>query len=475
MPHRTSRRTFLKYSAVAGAALPFAGCATAPKAPRFTLGRMRHAGIGVGGMGGADLRQIASHPNVDIVALCDVDAQRLQAAAERHPEARLYRDWRELLEREEGRIDSVHVSTPDHMHAPITVSALRRDLHVYCQKPLTHSVIEARRVAQAAYGSSGVTQMGIQNRAGVAYRSAFELLRSGVLGRVTEVHVWTDRPAGWWPQDVERAEGADEVPEHLEWDLWLGVAPERPYKSGYHPFAWRGRIDFGTGAQGDMACHLMDPALWFLELGQPTSVRSEGPVPNAESYPAWSEVTYEFPATRYTVPEGIRLTWYDGGQEGAPLAARPLRSGGGVGQRLPVRRRGGSPSGQPLQRAAPAARGGPPSDAEVPVGARPPLAPMGRRLRRAGRGQRPLRLLRPADRGGPPGQRRPALPGRKAALERPPAELPRPPPGHPPPGPLLPRRLGHARPGLGLRGVFFALGERNPAGPCPIYTGLEGR
>ena len=183
-------------------------------------------------------------------------------------------------------------------------------------------------MAQAARRSGCVTQMGIQNRSGTPYRQAFEILRSGILGPVHEVHVWTDRPAGWWAQDVPRPEGSDPVPEGLDWDLWLGVAPERPHKAGYHPFAWRGWMDFGTGAQGDMACHLMDPALWFLELGQPERLWSEGPPPNGETYPAWSRVRYRFEATPHTVPEGLKLTWYDGGKKAPEHVLAPYGVGG---------------------------------------------------------------------------------------------------------------------------------------------------
>jgi predicted dehydrogenase len=316
MHPRPSRRRFLQLTAAAGLAVPVAGCLSTGSKPRLVVGRQRHAGIGVGGMGAADLEQIAAHPNVDVVALCDVDLGRLKAAAEKFPGARTYQDWRELLSAERGQLDSVHVSTPDHMHAPITIEVLRDGLHVYCQKPLTHDVVEARRVAQAAAESGAVTQMGIQNHSAEHYRRSFEILRSGAIGRVSHAHVWTDRPAGWWPQDVPRPEGSDPVPETLDWDKWLGTAPARPYKEGvYHAFAWRGWLDFGTGAQGDMACHLMDPALWFLELGAPVSFTSVGPPPNGETYPAWSTVHYTFPATPFTLPEGVRVSWYDGGRK----------------------------------------------------------------------------------------------------------------------------------------------------------------
>lgn len=267
-------------------------------------------------MGGADLAEFHKHGNVDIVALCDVDEANLMKAAELYPEARLYRDWRVMFEREGDAIDSVSVSTPDHMHAPVTLEALARRKHVYCQKPLTRTVTEARAVAKAAHRSGVVTQMGIQNHSNPPLAQAKALYDEGHIGQVYEVHVWTDRPAGWWPQGVGRPQGEDEVPETLDWDLWLGVAPYRPYKEGqYHPFAWRGWKDFGTGAQGDMGCHLMDAPIWFLELGHPLSLRSDGPAPNDETYPLWSRVDYEFPANRHTTKGPLRFTWHDGGRK----------------------------------------------------------------------------------------------------------------------------------------------------------------
>lgn len=227
-----------------------------------------------------------------------------------------------MLRKEAGQIDSVSVSTPDHMHAPITVAALQRNLHVYCQKPLTHTVKEARVVAAEAAMSRGVGQMGIQNHSNIPLRQALEVFRSGVIGPVHEAHVWTDRPAGWWPQNVERPKGKDPIPATLDWDGWLGVAPARPYKDGtYHRFAWRGRLDFGTGAQGDMACHLMDPVPWYMELGDPISVRSDGPLPTADAYPAWSQISYRFAATRWTAASGTSVTWHDGKRKPDDLLA----------------------------------------------------------------------------------------------------------------------------------------------------------
>jgi predicted dehydrogenase len=311
--HIYSRRAFLEFTA-ALSTLYVAGCATTPKASPVR-GKLRHAGIGVGGMGSTDLSEISSHAEVDIVALCDVDEENLKAAAALHPSARTYRDWRELLAKEAGAIDSVHVTVPDHMHAAIELVALSMGLHVYGQKPLTHTIEEARAVARAARESGAVTQMGIQNRSNTPYLQSLALFRAGHIGKVHEVHVWTDRPAGWWPQGVDRPSGSDPVPPTLDWDKWLGVAPLRPFKAKvYHPFAWRGWMDFGTGAQGDMACHLMDPATWFLELGDPLRIRSDGQAPNGETFPSWSTVHYEFPPNEHTTRGPLQLTWYDGGR-----------------------------------------------------------------------------------------------------------------------------------------------------------------
>ncbi len=323
---RLSRRSLLR------AAGGFAGAGTLSGPLDFLLrrpARLRHAAIGVGGMGAADLEQLSGHGALDVVALCDVDSAHLEAAARLFPNARTYRDWRVLFREDADRFDSVHVTIPDHMHAPVMLAALRAKKHVYGQKPLTRTVAEARAAARAARSTGRVTQMGIQNHSNSPYSAALELFRAGHIGRVHAVHVWSDRPAGWWPQGVERASGADPVPPTLDWDLWLGVAAERPYKAElYHPFAWRGFVDFGTGAQGDMGCHLMDPALWFLGLGAPLSLRSDGPPPNDESYPLWSRVHYTFPPNARTMPGPLPLTWYDGGktpkQELEELAAGPV-------------------------------------------------------------------------------------------------------------------------------------------------------
>jgi predicted dehydrogenase len=280
-------------------------------------------------MGAADLDQIASHGAIDVTALCDVDSGHLESAARLFPNASVHRDWRALFADAADTFDAVHVTIPDHMHAPVMLAALAAKKHVYGQKPLTRTVAEARAVARAARRAGAVTQLGIQNHSNRSYSAALALFRAGHIGRVHAVHVWSDRPAGWWPQGVERAPGEDPVPATLDWDLWLGVAPLRPYKSElYHPFAWRGFVDFGTGAQGDMGCHLMDPALWFLELEAPLSIRSDGPPPSAESYPLWSRVHYAFPPNRLTTRGPLLLTWHDGGK--APKEALEELGAGAV-------------------------------------------------------------------------------------------------------------------------------------------------
>ncbi|MDG2149102.1 MAG: Gfo/Idh/MocA family oxidoreductase [Planctomycetota bacterium] len=320
------RRTVLKHAATLGAAaavvpLAFTGCAMAPRTVRHDT--LRHACIGVGGMGEWDMKTIGSHDNVQIVAICDVDEERLATASGLYPDARRYTDWRALLASEGSSLDSINVSTPDHMHAPITMSALHDGLHVYCQKPLTHTVFESRRIADVARRVGAITQMGIQNHSLVNFRRAHRIFSEGVTGPVREVHVWTDRAAGWWPQGVERTPGSDPIPVTLDWNGWLGVAPERPYlKDQYTPFTWRGRKDFGTGAQGDMACHLMDPVPWFLGVRDPLTIRSEGPRPNNESFPLWSEVHYDFEsANEHCDPAGVHLVWHDGGRKPDALLA----------------------------------------------------------------------------------------------------------------------------------------------------------
>jgi predicted dehydrogenase len=314
MIERTSRRQFVKSLAIAGATFPLAHRAGRAAEPNS---RLRVASIGTGGKGWSDLTSVAVSPHVDIVALCDIDEspQHLGRAAEKFPQAQRYTDWRRLLDASR-EIDAVIVSTPDHMHAPIVLPALQLGKHVYCQKPLTHTVFEARQVKLAAQRAGVVTQMGNQIQSHVAYRTAVQLIHDGAIGKVREVHSWQSGAMRWLPAAGGRPADADPVPATLHWNEWLGVAPERPYKGGiYHPFNWRGWQDFSNGQMGDFGCHILDPVFMALELTAPATIRAEAPSLDAEIWTKWSRIHYEFPGTRRTAGHTLRLTWYDG--EGA--------------------------------------------------------------------------------------------------------------------------------------------------------------
>ena len=290
--------------------------------PRYVLGGARHtapseklniAGIGVGGQGASDLGNVSSE---NIVALCDVDWRHAGGTFRRYPNASKYRDFRKMLDKEDKNIDAVVVATPDHIHAPATMAAIKRGKHVYCEKPLTHSVYEARKIAEAAREHKVATQMGNQGQATESPRLMCEYIWDGAIGPVREVHVWTDRPlrglnAVYWPQGVERPKEKPPVPETLDWDLWLGPAPWRPYHPAYLPFTWRGWWDFGTGALGDIGCHALSPVFKALKLGHPTSVDAACTLVNTETYPVASVVNYQFPARGDMPP--VKLSWYDGG------------------------------------------------------------------------------------------------------------------------------------------------------------------
>ncbi len=300
-----SRRSFLTATAAAAgaAALSF------PRRVRAASPneRLNIGVIGVAGRGGENLRGVASQ---NIVALCDVDAERLAGAAEKFPAAAKYDDYRRLLDRND--LDAVVVSTPDHTHAVITVAALRSGRHVYCEKPLTHTISEARRVAEVTRESGRVTQMGNQIHSGDNYRRVVELVQSGAIGEVREVHHWVDGP---W-EVRERPEPQD-PPPHLNWDLWIGPVTWRPYSDQYAPFNWRRWWHFGGGTLADFCCHHIDLGVWALELGLPTRVEAEGPEPHPECAPPWLIVRYDFPERRSstrsnrTLPP-VRLTWYHG-------------------------------------------------------------------------------------------------------------------------------------------------------------------
>ena len=296
--------------------------------PRHVLGgvgftppseRVNVAGIGAGGMGGGDIATHAKN-GANIVALCDVDDERGAGSFRAFPKAKRYKDFRELIDKEAKNIDAVSVGTPDHTHAVAAMAAIRAGKHVYCQKPLTHTLHECRKLTKAAKAAGVMTQMGNQGHASEGARLTNEWIQAGVIGEVREVHVWSDRAGRLWKQGIGRPAETPPIPKGLDWNLWLGPASERPYHPAYVPANWRGWMDFGTGALGDMGCHIIDHPVWALGLGAPTSVEArstldgsvlEGNKPNQETYPIASIVTYEFPA-RGNQP-AVRMTWYEGG------------------------------------------------------------------------------------------------------------------------------------------------------------------
>ena len=295
--------------------------------------KLNLAGIGVAGQGAHDLSQMTTE---NIVALCDVDQAHAAGTFKKYSKAQRFTDYRRMLDEIKG-VDAVVVATPDHHHAFATMEALRRGKPVYCEKPLTHSVWEARQVVNAARAAKVPTQMGNQGQASENTRRLCELVWAGAIGDVTEAHIWTDRPSRglfgeYWAQGCPRPSDTPPVPATLDWDLWIGPAPMRPYNPAYAPFRWRGWWDFGTGALGDIGCHQMDPVFRALKLGAPLSVQGASTRVNEDSYPLGSMVTYEFPARHAEVQKinthiaglsgraagGIampacKLIWYDGG------------------------------------------------------------------------------------------------------------------------------------------------------------------
>lgn len=313
-----SRRDFLHKSALAVGALSLGGCATQPRPRRVSANsKMNIACIGAAGKGRSDTDFCASE---NIVAICDVDEELAATQLKKYPGAAFYRDWRELLDREKG-IDGVVISTPDHLHAAIASAAIKLGKHVYCQKPLTQTIYEARYLRDLAARYKVVTQMGNQGSSAPGLRQGVEVIQAGVIGAVREVHVWSNRPI--WPQGLVRPADADEVPVTLDWDKWLGPAPARPYKKNvYHAFNWRGWFDFGTGALGDMACHTTNLPFRALKLGYPNSVEMlDHSDLFAETYPKASRIKFQFPARDGLPP--VDFYWYDGSPRDRSI--RPFR------------------------------------------------------------------------------------------------------------------------------------------------------
>ena len=332
---RISRRNFIGGAAAAAA---FA------VVPRYVLGRSGYTApseklniaiIGTGGQGTQNIKGLLGHSDIQVMAICDVNEESdysrfyYGGTAGRKPAAELiekhyasnkasaqykgcvqYIDFRRMLEKEKA-IDAVLVATPDHIHAIATMAAIRHGKHVYCEKPLTHSIYEARRIAQAAREAKVATQMGNQGHSGEGIRLTVEWIRDGAIGDIREVHSWSGAGRDWVGDRTSRPVETPPVPAGLDWDLWLGPVKHRPYHPTYAPYSWRGWWDFGTGAIGDMACHNMDPAFWALDLGYPVSVEGHAESISPETTPPTSTIEYEFPARGKMPP--VKVTWYGGG------------------------------------------------------------------------------------------------------------------------------------------------------------------
>lgn len=304
------RRDFLKH-----ASLGVAAVASVPRLVRANspAPQLQVACVGVDGMGWSDLSRVGSHPAVKFVGFCDIDSQRFAKADDAFPGVRHFADYREMLSDLGQRIDAVIVSTPDHMHAPVAMEAMRMGKHIYCQKPLTHTVWESRQMRLLAQQQDLTTQMGNQIHSAKEYRSAVQLIQQGVIGKVQEVHSWVRVQGRQYCQRIDRPPAA-EVPANVNWDLWLGAAPKRPFAADvYHPFKWRDWQDFGSGALGDFGCHLLDPVFGALGIRDPSGVIAEHAGTNDEVWPGPQTVTFTFPGTKYTADDEIKLVWRDGG------------------------------------------------------------------------------------------------------------------------------------------------------------------
>ncbi len=318
------RRDFLKNSAALASMtfLPASAWALSKG------GKLRTAHIGVGGKGTSNLSSIASHPMVEVVALCDVDSRNLAKAKELHPNAKVFTDYRMLLSEMKDSIDAVVVSTPDHTHAPASLTAMNMGKSVFCEKPLTHHVSEARAMKKLAEDKDLITQMGIQCHSSDEYRKAVILIQSGIIGKVGTVRAWSPKN---WGFDGPVPEGSDPIPETLDWNLWLGTSPERAYKDKiYHPANWRKLLDYGCGTLGDMGVHIFDTPYTALELDVPKTIKTSCRPPTGFGHPEHNVVSYKFPGTMYT-KKTLKWVWYDG--EGAPAQHKDLELPGG--EKLP--------------------------------------------------------------------------------------------------------------------------------------------
>lgn len=324
MAREITRRDVIKGSAAAAAALAFGTAGAESLLPdKDPKGRLRFGIVGCGGKGWSGMQDAANFG--DIVALCDIDAQNRSKAMLEHPKAAAFDDYRQMFEMMRGKIDAVVISTPDHHHAVATTLAMRQGIHCYTEKPLARTIWEVRQLSNLARQKRVATQMGNHSTASTNMRKAAALIQSGVFGRAKEVHLWTDRAKGWWPQGVDRPKPG-KPPKTVDFELWLGPRPARPYADGYHPFAWRGWWDFGTGALGDMGCHIFNMPYMALDLRDPISVQAVTSGHNRDSFPEWAMVTYEFAERNGRPP--VTVHWYDGGKQPDPALAPGIKFGG---------------------------------------------------------------------------------------------------------------------------------------------------
>ena len=312
------KRDFLKTSVALASTAIIPSSLLAPISHKKTTLRTAH--IGVGGMGASDLESIASHNSVQVVALCDVDEKSLNDAQKKYPNAKAFKDYRTMLNEMSKSIDAVIVSTPDHTHAPASIMAMEMDKPVYCQKPLTHFVSEARAMKKVAEEKKLVTQMGIQVHSFYDYKLATVLIQAGIIGKVYKVRAWSPKN---WGYDGPEPIGKDDIPKNLDWNLWLGTSPDRPYKDKYyHPSNWRKLVDYGCGTLGDMGVHIFDTPYNALALDVPLTIKNKCRKPNGYGFPVNNSVEYTFPGTPYTANT---LTWIWSDGPGAPATNKELK------------------------------------------------------------------------------------------------------------------------------------------------------
>jgi predicted dehydrogenase len=326
-----TRRQFIGSTAAAGAAFAIV--------PSHVLGgpnktapsdQLTFLQIGCGGKGNKDRKEMLNQ-GAKLIGMCDPDKKRASGAFKNHPEVPKFDDYRKMLDKLADKADAVTVTTPDHLHGVQAVSAVRRGLHAYVQKPLTRTYHEAEVLREEANRQGVVVQMGNQGHSGNGLKLWERMGEENAFGDIESLHVWTARPGDWWPQGMDSRAESEPVPDHMSWDDWIGPQKHQPYSSAYAPFKWRGWWDFGCGAMGDMACHNADPAFWILNLGEPTEIRAKASSPAGVAYPDWTIVEMDFPATDKT-GKPVTLTWYDGGKKPSkPEGAHPGLSLGGEG------------------------------------------------------------------------------------------------------------------------------------------------